>query len=399
MLRTILLALGLGLAANTALFQLSGIKEAQEMWSFANNLPKGLEVLVALGILTEAQLNGGHSAREHWSTLWRRLLVLLVVALALRGAAIYVVAWLFDVEEPWQLATGLTATDPAAIGIALSMVKTGNGSRSVLEGVFWLLAVESMLNDAEGLIAFNIAKGTGFADIGVVLLNTSLLALGLAWAVTGARWSVRFWLSVSGRPEPYIEVALVATIYIGFVVLATETGASIIGMVAIAALLADKTLHMIQQEVEYPRHQHTREKMYDLWNNLGLAAVFGTVVAFMPFREILTDRMTIIVSLAVLGAILVARLGFELFGVLYRERRNIPGQEWAEVGVSTLASVSLLGVPSIVGFEMYIHGHNEVALVALGSVVFSWITVFVTVPFIQAMERRYSLRDTDSVAV
>lgn len=387
---------------NIFIFEFNGIAVAAEKWEWVHKLPLLLVMFVSIGITTEAGLNGLHSAREHWDTLGKRLLVLLTLALALRGAAIYLVCKvLFDLEYSGLIASGLTATDPAATGIALTLSKgnkVANAAAPVVQSMsplFWMLAVESMLNDAEGLLLFEVAKGTSFTDIALILGRTAVFTLALAFTSAGARWSIRFWvfdwklLQPHSRLEPYVETCINFAIYSIFIFwIGGELTLALIGMVAVAAIIADRILHKFQQEVDYTNHEHVREVLNDFWNNWGLSLVFGTVLAFMPFREIFWDFKIIGYSLAILAAIIVARSAFEFSSVMYPETKWVSQKSWFEAWVSTFASVCLLGVPSIVGFEMYLEGHTHDALVVLSAVMFSWFSVPFTVWLIQYAERK-----------
>ncbi|MEZ4571532.1 MAG: hypothetical protein R2849_14610 [Thermomicrobiales bacterium] len=86
--------------------------------------------------------------QEYWSAYKGKLIHLLTVALILRGLGIAAVAMLlgYDHHIALLIGAGLTATDPAAIGIALELIRKPRNSYLLM--LFWLYEIESVANDA-----------------------------------------------------------------------------------------------------------------------------------------------------------------------------------------------------------------------------------------------------------
>lgn len=382
MLKFLIVALMVGVVLNGIMFQLEGISEAHA-WSWVHHLPKGLEALVAIGILTEATLNGAHQKKEYWKSRARQLGYLLVFTLGLRLVFIYFAATAVGgLEEPAQIAGGLTATDPAATGISLSLV---NAADNAFDAIFFTLSVESMVNDAEGLVAFNIFKDPGYHLIWAVAV-TVLLAGFVAASDGYARWKIRRsgWAHVAR-----IETISVLAIYISGLTMGVLLGASLIGLAAVAGIIGDFVVHDLPHEAGYRAHEHERERLNDLWNNVGLSAVFGVVVLFLPWRQILGDWEVIQAALTILLAIFTSRVIGEGMWLVLRSKK-VTRRTWGEAAISSQAAVCMLGVPSIVGFEMYLSGHHHDGIVVLAAVMLSWLTVATTVPFIGWANRNVS---------
>ena len=374
-------AITLGFALNFGWSFWAGIVVASP-WVIAH-APKLLEAGVALGVETEAQFNGLRSAATHWAALWKRLLIgYLIVALALRGGAIYIVAKIWGIEEAALVATGLTATDPAAIGIALAMVKVKR-----LEPLFWLLAVESLLNDAIGLVAFQSASGSTLWDIIRTIGLTLIFAFVLSIAESGIRWLTRMKFFKGHQHEALIEVGAVFCVYLMMVLAGIQAGVSLIGMTAIAAIIGDYVVDLIPHEP----NKHVEEKRihyHEWWGRIGLAAVLFAVASVMPLKGIFHQVDPVISGLLILAGIFIARVIWQLMEASYLELRSNKATSALKPGsVSALAGVCLLGVPSIVGLEMFHEGHTEVANAIFAAILLSWVTVPVTVLWIKKMER------------
>ncbi len=381
MIRTVGIALLVGGLLNSIITHGEGVAAFGGLIVF---LPKILEALVALGIETEAQFSGFHTARHHWRQYWKRLVLFLTVALAMRGVAIYIATRIMDIPNGHLIATGLTATDPAAIGIALAMVRARR-----LEGLFWLLTVESLLNDAIGLVAFSTARGEDIWSIVATIFLTILAAILLAIADAGVRWMIRLRFFRNHRYEARAEVLAAFCVYVAFVLLGVKAGLSLIGLTAVGAILGD----IILPQIPHERDHHVeleRTHLHELWSMIGLGTVLGVVTLIMPFRAIFASVYVLYAAAGILAAIIIARTLHDIaFAVIAEFRATREVSELKPATVSILAATCLLGVPSIVATEMFHEGRSE-AIIVYAAVLLSWSTVVPTVLLIRRVERSLS---------
>jgi NhaP-type Na+/H+ or K+/H+ antiporter len=383
MLRAVILALVLCLPVNIFLFGGNGALEVVLPFVF---VPKLLEALIALGIETEAELSGFRSAGHHWKQQWKQLVFLLTVALVMRGAALYLIASFFNLPHAIIIAAGLIATDPAAMGIALGLVKIER-----IDQLAWLLTVESLLNDVIALIVFQYASGTELTTIFVTVFLTFGAAFALALADAGARWLIRIRFFYNHPKEAIIETLIVATIYLIFILIGIRAEISLIGMVALGAIMANYIEDLLPHERRHAVVEHRAHYM-KRWSHIGLGTVFGIVILLLPLNTILSKQV-FVVAIAILGSIFASRFIYDIVTALIRkpiQRQQSRKLQVQTAMVSILAANTLLGVPSVVAAEMHHHGYVLESAIVFAAIAISWAIVIPTVMYISYLERHTS---------
>ena len=356
-----------------------------------HTLEIALVYLIAWGITTEAFINGGHSAREEWTSLWRRLVLYLTVALAMRGIAVALAAQVVGIKEVLMVAAGLTATDPAAVGIALALAKGGHSVKTATASFAWLASIESMLNDGEGLVLFEFARHTTISIVLLALFHTFLLAFLIASADAWTRWAIRN-LGRATEFEPYLEVGLVCFIYILGFYIGYHLGISAILTAAVAAVLANWWMHLLQPERDYRQHERIRQNLNDLWSQVGLGGVFAVAVAVIPYTQFVAEPLLLAKAAVLLLSIALSRVLFEFIGVFYNATPRFPWGSALIGVVSVGTSTCLLGVPTVVGIALAAHGHQEDANLVFATILLSWTTVWPTVKFMQWVDRKLEVQ-------
>ena len=380
MIFAVIVALVIGVPINYYFF---GGKGALDFAMTIVFVPKALEAIIAIGIETEAELSGFRSAGHHWKSQWKQLLMLLTLALGMRGLAIYLVGIYFGLTHALIVAAGLIATDPAAMGIALGLVKIKK-----LDSRSWLLTVESLLNDVIALIAFQLASGEDPLKIIWTVILTVVAAGLLALADTSVRWLIRIRFLRNHRYEAHIETAAVAAVYISFILIGIRAELSLIGMAAMGAILSNYVEDLLPHERSHVIHKQ-RVHLMERWSQFGLGTVLFLVTLMLPLSELTEHPLILIISSAILVAIFIVRSVYDFVGALrgkdkphYRLRARLL------IGlISSFAANTLLGVPSVVAAELLHRGFAYEATVVFATITMSWPIILVSVILIWILER------------
>ncbi len=376
MLVAVLIALAICLPLNYFFFGGSGALE----WLMAIIMvPKALEAIIAFGIETEAELSGFRSAGHHWKKQWKQLLLLLTVALFLRGTAIYLVGMYFGLPHAMILAAGLIATDPAAMGIALGLVNIRR-----LEELAWLLTVESLLNDVIALIAFEAASGMPALEILINVILTVVAAGLLSLADAGVRWLVRLRFFHGSEHEALAETIAVAIVYLAFIFIGIRAELSLIGMVAMGAIMTNFVEDLLPHE---RRHVMLEKRLHlqEWWSRIGLGVVLGVVALIMPIKEILADPSAMLIGLVIDSAIFASRFVYDMSAAFFLN--GPPKKRFNFAMVSILAANTLLGVPTVIGAVMWHLGFMFESRVIFAAIAESLPIILPTVLYIWLVEK------------
>lgn len=336
---------------------------------------KLLEAVISLSIAPEGYAYGLQSARHHWANRWGKLLFWLTIGLFLRAGMLYVVASGLGLEHPNAVASGMLATDPAGVSLAL-----GFSQPTYLQGMFWQLAIESQLNDAAGIAAYGIFVEHEGWHVGRILLETAGAGGLLAFFQTAIRLLVRR----SNGAAKY-ELPAVMAAYLVFIALGISRHHSLILMSATASILADRLGEGIHL------HDEIKEKIHHQWervNFLGLGAILFLVAFMAPFASM---HGRILFN----GFVLMMSVGMSRAMVEYGKRiilhlwKGKPGDVYgyAAGAVNWLAGWTMLGVPVIIALLTGSDGDFTTGDSMYAAVVLSVFIILPTVISIPAVEK------------
>lgn len=358
-------------------------------------LPAALAIILSVVISPEAYSYGFGRTMHFWKQMKGRLVVLLSAALIVRGVGVgLAAAYLgFDTHTLLLIATGLTATDPAAISIALALAgKEGNPIR--LEEVFWLYSMESLINDGIASAAFEIASGESVALVLEAVALTAFLGITLALSDEGARWYIREksrWARTSA--EAKVEILFVLLIYAGFAAVAQVIGAFPIMTVVVGAVVADYFfIHRLPGDRYSDETEREREHFAHLWAEWGLAFFLFLSGSLMPYSvfwnhpEYLKGGLIILLP-GIVGTRFLYDAGYI---ALNGEERSHP-LSFRLSAMSVLLAGTLLGVPTFVGASLYEEGLHDAAYYVFSAILESWAIVPLAVWYIARLRGRLVL--------
>lgn len=342
-----------------------------------------MTMLVSMAIIPEAYANGLFTKIHHWTKRGLKLFFWLSIGLVIRAFAVYYVSVWFGFENPLAVSGGLLATDPAAVGLALGMVKA-----AYLDAMFWQLTVESLLNDAVGISVYGVSQGQSLAEALMIVYHSVLLAIGLALSQTVARK----WLRATKQHDTY-EIPVILGMHAVAFGLATHWKLSLILVVAVAQILGDWLDEIFKVG-------SATESIYHNWERLnnGLLAVLLGIAAFMiPVHAVYMDLQSggkiLLAGLSLLIAVGVSRFVVELATrvlgkFVFRNGKWGHDHGWEVLPVNTLAGWTMLGVPTIVALELGSHGHMFDASAMLVAIGLSWLFIYPTVKVIETVENQ-----------
>lgn len=356
-------------------------------------LPIATAVFLSVVISPEAYANGYGSKVDFWHRLGKRLLVLLTVALVLRGLAVGLVAYYLglDLHIAMLIGTGLTATDPAAIGITQAVAGTA-GNPLQLEELFWLYAMESLANDGLASLVFEFAEGYSWSSLTLALLLTLFLGAALALSDEGTRWFIReksLWADT--QQAALVEIGAVIALYFSFALVAAVYGALPILTVVIGAVGADYFFtHRIPDEQNSRDVKQKRKRLAQLWMEWGLAAYLCLAVGVMPYRVLFGNPKYLVggLCLLILG-IFGARVLYEIGHLLLSHRGTRTRSTSVQLsGMSVILASTLLGVPTFVAISLFEDEEMKAAYYVFATILESWLLVPLAVLYIAWVRRK-----------
>lgn len=428
MVSAILVGAVVGLMVDIAVYRAHGLRGIHELgWDRWMHLqPQLLVNAIAFVLFPVFILNGGWSKRNEWADLWRGLLAILTIGLAMRGIGLFITGSLHGVEDMHLLATGFTATDPIAVTVAIAIVHKP-GVVSALLPLFWLLEVESGLNDYIGLVAFSSASGVSTWIILLAVVLTVIAAASLATSDAFGRLVARFWMFhadpqnekerlAQERKEVIFETAFYLTVLVGMLALAATTHLVIpIGMTVLGGILADIALYMMQKrqaasQEEDPdrlaaylesleRRQERKQEINEIISLVGTGVIVAIgmsnvdLIGFFSHPETVPVSASLVAAMAVSRALYVyGRLGFLAMRGYHLTMRDVH-----EANISIMAASTVIGVPAVVSAELYIEGHEELSMIGFETILLSCFLIYPTVKYIKWVDAKYPQQpDTDS---
>ncbi len=352
-----------------------------------NGWAKALEALVAVTIIPEAYATGFRAAWAYWSS--RRAIALLFwlsLGLAATGVAVAITARWLGLESPNGVAAGLLATDPAAVGLALGLVK---GSH--LLGLFWQMTVESILNDAVGISVYGWAQGQAVSEAVRVVGYTITTGLMLSFAQVVVQL-----VSRKLRRSSIVELNLVLATNVAFVIYGMQHEMSLILLTGVGSLTTNALGAFLPTVSEHRAHELSHQ--WERLNQFGLGAILVVVMFLAPVRTIFTTPSVIGAGLALLAAVSFSRMLVD-FGhkavlkALLARRGHAFAVE--EATVNWLCGSTRLGVPSIVAIHLAAHGHTADANAMFAAILFSGAFVPLGVWVIQHVEAHFACENPE----
>jgi hypothetical protein len=378
-----LIAFGGGIVAN-CLTGLKGYRALDE-----ETLQRGaslLVIVISLAIIPEAYSYGLRSSWTHWKSRVGRVLFWLTFGLAIRAGMVAGVAILLGLHSPWQVAGGLLATDPAGVAISLSFQEPVH-----FAPLFWQMSIESQLNDAGGLVVYEIAKGKDFGTAGIEVLYSILTGFLLAVVQILLRQGRRL------RKNAKVEIALTIWLYLAFIaIIGIPYQLSIILISCIASFFADlaQALPILPENREEADEEDL--KIHEYWEFLSayaLGFILALVVFLVPWVEFFTNSKALLAALALLGTVVASRFATEyglraVFWLLKKEWGVRYGLEAALV--NSVAGCTILGIPMFVAIEQGVHGDYFAASTMMMAIGMSLIFIPFTVKTIDRGEKKHS---------
>ncbi len=411
MLMGVIVAFLVGPVLSASLFHGWGIVEMPE-W-LTDELKLLTQIGVGFAITAGAFTNGLGAQQEYWEAYKGKLLHLITIALALRGLGIAAIAMLlgYDQHVALLIGAGLTATDPAAIGIALELIRKPRNSYLLM--LFWLYEIESVANDAFSAILDEGFSGAAFSTIAELLYWTVILGIGLAFAGEGARWLIRhdrlrntiemrydelrkMYERQAQLEQVFILISVIVTMHLAFVLAASPIGVIGIGMIFGNAIY-HRRRESDEEAIEDATVDEIRAHYHEIWTVAGLTIFLAAAITIMPFRALIAEPVHLRNGLFILvGGVLLMRGVYELYCLLRTKTLGKPFYGAFAV-VSMLLASALLGVPTSTAAGMYDHGYFDASLDMFAAVLLSWLTVPISVVFIGRFSQQLNVWD-DEVA-